>query len=243
MLTEFESRLLLLHQTTKTKALNAGLNYSVSKYGESSWLIQCESEDVLPLAQAIRRVLDTSRLGSASIEIVPGAKSVLITCADLTVDVNKIEGLVSSIDLAQEKTDNLPLAPAFAPISIPVTYDGIDLKDVASRLGLSISEVVALHCSSEYVVSFCGFSPGFAYLSGLHPKLAIPRRSTPREKISKGSIAIAEGYSAVYPGNSPGGWHVLGTTQMPMFDSQSKSPSVLTPGARVRFVQIAGGSS
>jgi KipI family sensor histidine kinase inhibitor len=119
-------------------------------------------------------------------------------------------------------------------ITIPVVYDGPDLDETARRSGLSVEEVVRRHEAGEYVVAFCGFAPGFAYLSGLH----LPRRSVPRTRVPAGSVAVSDRYTSVYPHESPGGWHLLGRTTMVMWDLEREPPALLTPGTRVRFESV-----
>ena len=118
---------------------------------------------------------------------------------------------------------------------IPVRYDGPDLVAVAEAAGVSAEQVVALHSGAAYEVAFCGFAPGFGYLTGLPEPLHVPRRATPRTTVPAGSVAIAAGYAAVYPGASPGGWHLLGVTDLRLFDPVRDPPALLAPGTRVRF--------
>lgn len=120
---------------------------------------------------------------------------------------------------------------------IPMTFDGPDLAPVADAAGLSITEVVARHTAAVYRAEFCGFAPGFAYLSGLDPALHMPRRTSPRTRVPSGSVAIAGSYTAVYPTASPGGWQLLGTTDVTLFDPLSDNPGVIVPGDRVIFVE------
>jgi KipI family sensor histidine kinase inhibitor len=120
-------------------------------------------------------------------------------------------------------------------VTIPVVYDGPDLADVASRTDLSVEEVVRRHAAGEYVVAFCGFAPGFGYLTGLDPALCLPRRTVPRTRIPAGSVAVADRFTSVYPSNSPGGWHLLGRTATVMWDLERQPPALLAPGTRVRF--------
>ncbi|MBM4216119.1 MAG: 5-oxoprolinase/urea amidolyase family protein [Gammaproteobacteria bacterium] len=121
-------------------------------------------------------------------------------------------------------------------VEIPIRYDGEDLAEVAQLCGLSIKEVIRRHGASEFTVAFCGFSPGFGYLVGGDPMLQVPRRSTPRTTVPKGSVALGGLYCGVYPQASPGGWQLIGTTSMSMWDPARESPAILTPGTRVRFV-------
>jgi KipI family sensor histidine kinase inhibitor len=101
-----------------------------------------------------------------------------------------------------------------------------------------VSEVVRLHCSTEFVVAFLGFSRGFPYLSGLPSSLRLPRRSPPRSRVPAGSVAIAFDQCGVYPLATPGGWHLLGRTDRQLFDPARQPPSELSPGDRVRFVDV-----
>jgi KipI family sensor histidine kinase inhibitor len=117
-----------------------------------------------------------------------------------------------------------------------VRYDGDDLADVAVAAGLSVADVIALHSGAEYRVAFCGFMPGFSYLVGLHPRLQLPRRATPRTRVPAGSVAIADAFTGVYPRQSPGGWHLLGYTDLTMWDDRRTPAATLPPGAVVRFV-------
>lgn len=121
-------------------------------------------------------------------------------------------------------------------VEIGVRYDGPDLDDVARALGLSRDALVALHAGALYTVESIGFAPGFAYLTGLDPRLQLPRRDTPRPRVPAGSLAVAAGYTTIYPFDSPGGWHLIGSLadDTPMFDGHGAR---LQLGDRVRFVE------
>jgi inhibitor of KinA len=121
---------------------------------------------------------------------------------------------------------------------IPVAYDGPDLADVAAATGLSMEEIVARHTSRIYTVDIIGFVPGFAYLSELDPSLRLSRRAEPRPRVRAGSVAIAGAQSAVYPLDTPGGWHILGHTETVMFDPALDPPALLSAGDTVRFVRV-----
>jgi len=123
-------------------------------------------------------------------------------------------------------------------VRIPVTYDGQDLTEVAQRTGMTEESVIDMHCLREYRVYMLGFAPGFAYLGDLDQRLALPRRESPRKRVSKGSVAIAEAQTAVYPSSTPGGWHLIGRTEMTMFDPTRDPPATLAVGDRVRFERI-----
>ena len=131
-----------------------------------------------------------------------------------------------------------PPQAAAGHVKVPVRYDGPDLEIVAELTGLDPQEVVALHTRAAYRVAFIGFAPGFGYLRGGDPRLAVPRRETPRERVPAGAVAVAAEYSAVYPTDSPGGWRILGRTDLVMFDPAREPPVLLTPGTRVSFEAV-----
>src|SRR4029079_7448138 len=109
------------------------------------------------------------------------------------------------------------------------------LEEVAKRTGLTTEEVIAIHASTTYRVLVIGFVPGFAYLGQLDLGLALPRRESPRKRVPAGSVAIAEAQTGIYPSPTPGGWHLIGTTDVRMFDPGRKKPALLSAGDRVRF--------
>lgn len=129
-------------------------------------------------------------------------------------------------------------APAGREHVLPARYDGIDLPEVAAATGLSPDEVIARHSRRVYSVDIIGFVPGFAYLSELDPSLELPRREQPRPRIAAGSIAIAGMQTAVYPLVTPGGWHIIGSTDAVMFDPLRAEPSLLRAGDTVRFEPV-----
>ena len=137
----------------------------------------------------------------------------------------------------------LPVDPAPPPDArehlVPTRYggdDGPDLASTAALAGLSEAGVVELHAATVLEVLFLGFAPGFAYLGELPDALALPRLATPRTRVPAGSVAIADRFSAIYPQSSPGGWRLLGRTDVALFDPAADPPVRLRPGDRVRFV-------
>jgi 5-oxoprolinase (ATP-hydrolysing) subunit B len=127
------------------------------------------------------------------------------------------------------------IASTASTVDLPVVYDGADLDDVAALVGRAHGEVVARHTAPTYTVAFCGFTPGFAYLAGGDPSLAVPRLATPRTRVPAGSVAIADVFTGVYPAATPGGWRLLGRTAAALWDPERSSPALLMPGTRVRF--------
>lgn len=173
-------------------------------------------------------------------EVVATATAVTVVVDPDGVDSGRLTGRIAAVlgDLATP-------APAPAgdepPLTVPVRFDGPDLVEVADRLGTEPTGVVDLLVASELTVAFLGFAPGFAYLTGLPPSLAtLERRAAPRIRVPAGSVAVAGGYAAVYPHASPGGWNLLGTTSLPMFDRHVPPYARLRPGRRVRFAVDPG---
>ena len=120
----------------------------------------------------------------------------------------------------------------------PVCYEGEhapDLADVARATGLSEAEVIARHTAKAYVVYLLGFSPGFPYLGDIDAALSLPRRATPRPRVPAGSVAIATQYTAIYPQETPGGWHLIGRTPVRLFDLGETPPALVAPGDTIRF--------
>lgn len=126
-------------------------------------------------------------------------------------------------------------------IEIGVRYggeDGPDIDAVATHAGLSVDDVIALHCRNEYRVAMLGFAPGFPYLLGMDPRLAMPRLPTPRAWVAAGSVGIGGAQAGIYPRSGPGGWRLVGRTAMALFDAAREPPAALAPGDRVRFVAV-----
>lgn len=123
-------------------------------------------------------------------------------------------------------------------VTIPVRYDGPDLEAVADATRRSVEEVIALHCAGSYHVYMMGFAPGFAYLGDLDPALHLARHATPRTRVPRGSVGIAGAQTAVYPVETPGGWHLIGTTDLALFDALRDPPALLHSGDRVKFERI-----
>lgn len=181
------------------------------------------------------------------VEVVPGAFTVLIQWADgLGVDELGVHRLLRARRAdATEQSDTTPTPEPDSTVEIPVVYDGADLEDVATALSCSIDEVVARHLQTRWRVQFMGFAPGFGYLvpdnaiePGPFPGLG--RRSESRSRVPAGSVAVAAEYSAVYPRQSPGGWYLLGRTEIGLWDEHNDPPALLAPGRLVRFVDTEG---
>ena len=144
---------------------------------------------------------------------------------------------------ARQRLTGLTIDPALvgAPpdgdvdVVIDVVYDGADLADVAQHTGLTVAAVVDAHVATPWRVGFGGFAPGFAYLVGGDPRLAVPRRAEPRTRVPAGSVGLAGEFSGVYPRESPGGWQLIGRTDAVLWDIDRTPPALLRPGMWVRF--------
>ena len=196
----------------------------VSAYGWQAALIECDPNEV----SALRSACLESGLFS---EVVPAECTVLV-CWQGTLAITQIEKLVATVTPATE-------AVTGRVVEIPVRYNGQDLDEVAKLIGLSKFEVIELHSSTTFTAAFAGFAPGFMYCTGLPEVLQLPRRATPRVSVPAGSLAMADTYTAIYPLNSPGGWNLIGTTDVAMFDADAKQPSLLLPGDKVKFVPVS----
>jgi KipI family sensor histidine kinase inhibitor len=164
---------------------------------------------------------------AAHVEIVPAARTVLLDgLADVAATVERLHTWPTPEPVA---------AGAGELVEIPVRYDGPDLQHVAALWGESVDAAVTAHCGTDFVVAFCGFAPGFAYLTGLPQARAVPRLSSPRTWVPAGSVGLAGPYCGVYPSDSPGGWQLIGHTDVTLWDLNRPSPALLTPGTRVRF--------
>lgn len=131
------------------------------------------------------------------------------------------------------------LADAATPVlEVPTHYDGPDLDAVSEMSGLSVAAIVDAHAAATYTTLFLGFVPGFGYLGPLPAELAMPRRPVPRTYVPAGAVAIGGAQTAVYPIDSPGGWWLLGRTELRFWDPSREPPALLRPGRRVRFVPV-----
>src|SRR5690348_7692945 len=165
-------------------------------------------------------------------EIVPAARTLLIRFRPEIVTAGALARHVAGLDLTHVSRSLGQL------IEIPVRYDGEDLPEVAELLGITPEEVILRHTGAEYTVAFAGFAPGFAYMVAPGADLEVPRRKTPRTRIPAGAVGLAGPFSGIYPRESPGGWQIIGTTPLAMFDLGRERPALLQPGDRARFYDL-----
>ncbi|WP_229051806.1 allophanate hydrolase subunit 1 [Aeromicrobium sp. Leaf350] len=165
-------------------------------------------------------------------DVTLGARTVLVRGAP--ADVRRLVGAATPGEAAGRSTSE---------VVVPVTYDGPDLGEVARLTGLTVDEVVDAHTATPWTVAFTGFAPGFAYLTGGDPRLHVPRRDSPRPRVPVGAVGLAGPYSGVYPRESPGGWQLVGSTDVPLWDLERDPPALLLPGALVRFESVLRGAA
>lgn len=169
-------------------------------------------------------------------EMIPAARTVMIRFDRFATDRDRLVETLAHVDLAARTVRHGEL------FEIPVDYNGEDLGDVAKLLGWSVDEVIRRHTQATFTVAFTGFAPGFAYMTSDDPGFDVPRRKTPRVRVTAGSVAIAGRFGGIYPTDSPGGWQILGSTPLKMWDTDRHRPALLAPGDRVRFRDVAKGA-
>lgn len=206
------------------------MHVHVLSAGPDALLVECDDGPAAAAlaAEAFRR----REAGTfACTDIVPAARTVLLDGLSGDVAAWAAQILTWSCEPVSDVTSRL--------VEIAVRYDGPDLAQVARRWGVAPADVVARHSGLEHQVQFCGFAPGFAYLTGLPAEWAVPRLERPRTSVPAGAVGLADRYTGIYPTGSPGGWQLIGMAQdVVLFDPERRPPALLTPGTRVRFVAV-----
>lgn len=187
---------------------------------------------VMALHSAIMEAIRNEHLVGV-VDIIPAAETIMLTVDPAQLPPAQAAEVIKALPVSDS-------ASALAPpttVEIPVTYDGVDLTDIARALEVTTQELIAIHTSTQWIAAFGGFAPGFMYLTAANYPLQVPRRSSPRTGIPAGSVGLAGSYSAVYPQQSPGGWQIIGTTREIMWESNRDRPSLIQPGDAVQFVE------
>lgn len=201
--------------------------------GPEALIVDLDGLDAVAVAgAALRDALERGALPGV-VDVVPAARTVLVTAPGAPEALRAVRALLDGIDLGAA-----PDRGAAGSVELPVHYDGEDLELVARDAGWSTADVVAAHTGAELTVAFGGFAPGFAYLTGLPEALHQPRLDTPRPRIPAGAVGVAGEFGGVYPRTSPGGWRLIGrlTEDAPtLFDPDRDPPALLVPGTTVRF--------
>jgi inhibitor of KinA len=192
------------------------------------------SAELLHKIHSAARALEAARIPHVE-DVVPAYLALTVFYDSLRISYREVsEALLSACDRGAD----FGKGPTPRIHRIPVRYDGQDLDFIASSTGLSVDEVVARHSGRSYTVDLLGFVPGFGYLGELDPALHLPRREQPRPRVAAGSVAIAAAQTAIYPLDTPGGWHIIGSTSTLMFDPGRNPPALLAPGDTVQFERI-----
>ena len=196
--------------------------------GSTALLVELdELDDVLALYAAL-----ADDPPDGVVDVVPAARTVLLV-------TDPARTTLSAVADAVHRTTPKPGGQRTGDaVELPVHYDGADLEELAEQLQLTGEELVQRHTGAEWTVAFCGFAPGFGYLTQPGAAWDVPRRATPRTKVPAGSVALAGEFSGVYPRESPGGWQLVGRTDVAVFDLSREPAALLRPGTRVRFVAV-----
>jgi KipI family sensor histidine kinase inhibitor len=209
---------------------------------ENTLLLNFGDEIGDQVAQQVRRVLDGIRreLADVVVDLVPSYTSIL-----LSFDLRRIDrlGMFSRLQALEQRLEGSHEAPpATRELVLPVYYGpevALDMAVICQHLALSADKVIALHSSISYRVYAIGFSPGFAFLGNTDARLCMPRKATPRLKVPRGSLGIADSQTAIYPSSTPGGWQLIGRTPLQMIDWNSSSLALMEVGDRVRFAPVS----
>jgi len=207
--------------------------------GDRSLLVELGekiSPDINRRVQELMLQLLQARLPGVR-EFAPGYRSLLVVFDPLTLSPSELKARITEV-AARPGSAGLPQAKL---LTVPVFYGGEyspDLEWVAGHLGIPADEVIRLHTETIYRVYMIGFTPGYPYMGELPAALAVPRRSTPRTRVPKGSVGIAQRQTGIYSAESPGGWQIIGWTPIELFDPTRQLPSLLEMGDRVKFEAV-----
>jgi KipI family sensor histidine kinase inhibitor len=207
--------------------------------GDSAWLVELpERIDAAVNARAIEIARAVEQCGLPVTDVVVGYRSVMVY----------VDPLAPGADAARSILERLAASPsaggetAGARVDVPVCYDapyGPDIEDVAAFARCPAAEVVERHLAVEYRVFVVGFVPGFAYMASVDPRIAAPRRSSPRVQVPAGSVAVAAGQTGIYPAPTPGGWNLIGRCPIKPYDPSRRAPFLFHAGDLVRFRRIS----
>lgn len=205
----------------------------ISAFGDAAIFVELDQRIDREILARARAIADAWERSEGAGEAVPAYASVLLRFDPLVLDP---AAAAARARLFAETQGDLATPLPGRLIEVPTRYDGPDLAEVAALSGVTPDALVALHAAREYTVFFLGFMPGFAYCGTLDPRIVAPRLVSPRIRVTAGSVAVAEGQTAIYPLDSPGGWRILGRTALRVFDPAADPPALIAAGDRVRFV-------
>ncbi len=208
----------------------------VLPYGDRGLLVElADTAAVVTFADLVRSDPTVAALAA---DVVPGARTVLLV-ARPDVSLDRLRAMVPDEEHRGTLAEGaLREGPLQAEVVVPVVYDGPDLADVAGLTGLTEAEVVVAHTGTPWQVAFGGFAPGFAYLVGGDPRLQVARLDRPRTAVPAGAVGLAGEFSGIYPRSSPGGWRLVGRTDLVLWDVERDPPALLSAGTTVRFEAV-----
>lgn len=216
--------------------------YDLTKYmpsGDSALNVEFGNnitEEINKKIRAMTLAIEKNKIAGI-VEIVPTYRSLMVHYSSLLIDYDE---LVCFLKELEKNIVNIDL-PAPEVIEIPTLYGeeyGPYIENVANHNNITVDEVIKIHTSKEYLIYMIGFTPGFAYLGGMDEKIATPRLLSPRAKIPAGSVGIAGGQTGIYPIASPGGWQLIGTTPLDLFNPVREMPILLKAGNYILFKSI-----
>jgi KipI family sensor histidine kinase inhibitor len=223
------------------RSADAGIRYL--SCGDTAFTVEFANQvspDVNGRVMALHAAISRARVAgelAGLVETVPTMRSLMVTYDPLLTSRAMLQPAIERMI-----EHGLPTESSSRAVTIPCCYDGPDLapdlQEIAERTGKSAEQVIAGHLASTFKVYHLGFMPGLAYIVGLDPSLALPRRAEPRVRVPRSSVAIVMDWTTIYPFESPGGWHLVGRTPLRMFDQRRQQPVFLAPGDRVSFRRI-----
>ena len=213
---------------------------SLRRAGERALLLEVDS---LAEVHALARAVETLRAAGQApwpdvVDAIPAARTLLVVAREARA-VPPLRAALTRLRESGAATPDAARAASDRVVEIPVHYDGPDLADVGELTGLGVRGVIEAHTRTPWTVAFGGFAPGFAYLVDGDPRLEVRRRESPRTVVPAGAVGLAGLFSGVYPRPSPGGWQLIGHTELPLWDVDRTPPALLQPGWQVRFVEVS----
>jgi KipI family sensor histidine kinase inhibitor len=217
-----------------------GMNMRILSLGDGAFTVEFAAGFDAAARRSVTR-LDAAVAAACGAGRLRGVTGTTPTFRSLTVHYDPLLGSRATLEpqvagLIGERSDAAPAAGI--RWRLPVAYGGEggpDLEPLAAAAGLSAAGVVELHAGTEVEVHMLGFLPGFAFMGDIAAPLRLPRRTEPRTRVPAGAVAIADRLTAIYPWESPGGWHLIGTCPVPLFAPDRDPPALLAPGDRVGF--------
>jgi KipI family sensor histidine kinase inhibitor len=206
-------------------------------YGDTALLAELDGlDEVLGLHAAL--LADGAGRPEGLLDVVPAETTVLVRC-----DPRQPGGVAAArrwLESAAARRGSGPAAPDGGEVVVPVRYDGPDLAEAGRLTGLGVDGLVAAHRAAQWRVAFTGFAPGFGYLVTTDERLRVTRRDRSRPRVPAGAVGLGGPYCGIYPRESPGGWQLIGTTDVPVWDADRDPPALLVPGTAVRFEETGG---